>query len=111
MLEFHKAKEVTERVLRMLVERDYDSLYRNDVDKILTPYNVEDGLKEYKLNLTMPPEHAYNNLYIYETEDDQMWCVDFDLWSHSEQTDYKLKLAVYDRGEYCDYSVLDIRML
>lgn len=57
------------------------------------PYTVEElqeQLDDYGGTLTAPPETDYQNLDLYEIDDEPEWVLEYDLWIDGEKSDLTL---------------------
>ena len=62
------------------------------------PYTVaelEEQLDDYGGILTVPPEIDYQNLDLYEIDDEPEWVLEYDLWVDGEKSDLTLTCTVW----------------
>ncbi|MGA8943303.1 MAG: hypothetical protein WB502_11420 [Thermoactinomyces sp.] len=89
-------KELRE-LIENLVNKNYLNLYHAGHLGDYTPEEIDNIIKGYKGNLTLPPESAFENVYIYEVinkEKIKKFAIDFDLWFDNEQSDLTLQCDV-----------------
>lgn len=77
-------------------------------------YAVEE-LKEqldiYGGILTAPPEMVYQNLYLYEINDEPEWVVEYELWIEGEKSDLTLTCTVQLTEQVKPISIDSIHVL
>ncbi|TFF33361.1 DUF7668 domain-containing protein [Mucilaginibacter psychrotolerans] len=107
----NKIKTVIQELVRELVELKYQDIYEQDYEKITSAPAIQEAIESYGQVLTMPPNSAFENIDIYETDNPNKIQVDFDLWFNNKKSDLTLSCAVYDDGKKGKYSIENIHML
>jgi len=105
-------KNILQHINGLLANRQYDLLYKEDAVKRVTADEVENAINEYGGQVTLPPEEAYEKIFIYEHYDsEQEATVEMYLWINNEQSDLTLSCDVAIDGEHTLYAVNDVRVL
>ena len=103
-------KEATQKLVRLLVDKRYSLIYDLDKGKRLTEDEIITAIADYKGELTYPPEKAFDDLYLYAEEDNEVR-VEFDLWYDNQKSDLTLSfIASVNEGELF-FSLQDIHVL
>jgi hypothetical protein len=106
---------VVRRIVTMLVDGDYNGLQSLTRGRRLNADEIAEAVRVYGAKLTMPPEHAFNELDIIEVEnaEPRRWSVRLDLWTADEgKSDLTLELTLADiGGDQFSVEIADIHVL
>jgi len=106
---------VVKAVVSMLVKGDYLGVEKLTEGKQLTAQEIEQAIKDYGAILIMPPDHAWENTDVIETENSnpRKWSVRFDLWAAREgQSDLSLELTLTEsEAHHCQVEINGIHVL
>jgi hypothetical protein len=109
-MEKNKIVEVLSYIIKMLVEKKYDEVYKNDLKKKMRPEEMVDVIYEYGGALTMPEENHFLNFYIYEINTNTS-NIEFDLWIDDKPSDLTIDFNIYKINNYYKYSIEGIHVL
>lgn len=110
-MESIKIKEVTMEIVKAIVDKNYRQLYQTDYRKLISVSELRKAIEDYDLQITMPPDDAFENIEIFETKDKDVVKVDFDLWFDNKISDLTLSFAIYYDAPNWKYSIENIHML
>lgn len=114
MIERDKILRTVKWIVNLLVQREYETISKLGLEGSLSPDEIAFGVSEYPCKLITPPEDAYQELYIYEAEEEEengfLCAVEFPLWTQEEgRSDLFLLLSLYrNEGEYYDFTFDDL---
>ena len=101
-------KEVLIAICKLLYEEKYEIVSLNDLDDRVSALELRKAVNEYRGNLVLPTEGAFNNYEDYYEDGDARGIVEFDLWFDNQKSDLTLRIDIDTEGKY---SILDIKVL
>lgn len=108
-------KEKVTKVLRFLVQGlvqgNFDTIYQNDKNKVISVTEIKEIIAEYVENngkLTLPDDIAFSQSECIEACDSDEVFVEFDLWVEGKQSDLTLCVTVFPDESY---SISDIHVM
>jgi hypothetical protein len=107
-MQYSYIKIVVKHIVELLVDKRYQELYDNDAAKEVTPEIMVELLEGWG-RLILPPEHAFDTIEVYETDDLSKVAVNFNLW-FEDHKDVTL-LCIIHEGKQQNYTIEDIHML
>ena len=110
-MEYKLIQTTVEKIVRMLVNAEYEDLYKFDKYKDCTPNEIEVAINDWG-NMTLPPTEAFERIDVYETDDANHVRIDFDLWFDNNISDLTLKCSIYKSTDFEEsFAIEGIRML
>lgn len=111
-MELLQIKSALQHIMRLLAEKEYTLIYAEDALKRITADELQLAIEEYGGNVTLPPEEAYDNIYIYTHDDAENECtVEMYVWINQEQSDLTLSCDLAVDGKLFQYAINDILVL
>ncbi|MET3727090.1 quinolinate synthase [Fictibacillus halophilus] len=108
-------KQIIIRLLRELVkdivEKNYLEIQETKRIGRLDIKMLEEAINDYGILLVYPPNHIYQEVEVYEIEDNLKYSLDFDLWDEEEVNDLTLQCEVTFYGENAQITIDDIQVL
>lgn len=87
-------------------------MYAEDARKRITADELQMAIEEYGGNVTLPPEEAYENMYIYTHENTENECtVEMYVWINQEQSDLTLSCDLAVDEKRFQYAINGIYVL
>lgn len=87
-------KNILKMLVIDLVNGNYSNLVKDGRIGRLTEDEIKNVIGNYRGQLTLPPEDAYNQVQIYQENDSHQYAVDFDLWIDNYPSDLTLSATV-----------------
>src|SRR5262245_58201790 len=111
-----KLERTINRVLRLIMDRDYAGLEALSRGQRLPAEEIRTGLEEYPATFVIPPDHRLDdviNVLEIAQPGPKRYAVDLDLWSAEEgRSDLTVRLTLADRGEeYYEVEIDGIEVL
>ena len=101
---------LVKKAVELLVDGKFEELTIKTNSEI-EPGQIEASLLEYHGSITLPPDEAYEDVYILKISSRDAYSVEFDLWYDNEVSDLRIYLDVEPpyRGEY-NFRIVNIRV-
>lgn len=106
-----KITSIIKKVLKLLLDSDYQKVYKLDSRKLLSAEEIQKAVEDYTGKLTLPPPNIIKEVYIYETEDHNEVYVDIELWYEGEESDVTLSMSIINKNNEYDFSIENIHIL
>lgn len=107
-------KRLLKSLVTLLVDSKYAEVVAQNRNGRLSESEIEEALKDYPGNITLPPDSAYDRVIIYDIYDKSIDArkIEFDLWYDGEASDLTLSADVHrgKSGEF-EISIDDIHVL
>lgn len=78
-----------------------------DKDRLRAKW-MEDEIKDYPGQITLPPDSAYQNIEVYPRDDGSGYGLDFALWFDDEKSDLEIRVDVVRIGNKLHFTLWDI---
>jgi hypothetical protein len=93
-MEINKIISLLEPLVRNLINKEYDFIYQSGMSGEYTAQEIEDFINEYGGVLTDPPDEDYENIEIYEIDDEPEYVIEYELWVDNEKSDLTLSATI-----------------
>jgi hypothetical protein len=104
-------KNTLQNLLSLLVNGEYSEVYRLDVEKRLSAEEIAESIELWDGKLTMVPEAVLANAEVYETDFENEYYVDVDLWFDNEVSDLTLSCLIHKQEGEAQFSIQNIHVL
>ncbi len=102
--------DVVRRILRLIVEQDYEALERLSDGRRLTADEIRGGFTEFPFDVVVPPEEKLASLIdVINVRDTNVQSVWVNLWTVEEgRSDLQLRLTLSEKPEGYDVEIDEI---
>jgi len=69
---------------------------------------IEDEIKDYPGQITLPPDSAYQNIEVYPYDDGSGYGLDFPLWFDNEKSDLEIRINAVKVRDKLHFTLWDI---
>lgn len=93
-----------------MAAKQYELLYAEDVNKRLTAVEIEEAITEYDGTVTLPPEEAYEDIYVYPHDSSDGVSAGMYVWIDNEESDLTLSCDIGIEGNNAFFAIDDIHV-
>lgn len=107
-------KQLLKNLVLLIVGAKFSEIVAREENGRLSARDIEEAIKDYPGAISVPPESAYDDAYIYDVydADTEARKIEFDLWYDNESSDLTISVDVHKNrnGEFV-ISIDDIHVL
>lgn len=103
---------VVKELVQRLIKKEYELIFQTGMSGEYTSKEIEELINEYGGKLTDPSVDDYEDMNIYETDDEQEYVIEYDLWVDGETSDLTLTATIrFEAGKVTSITIDNIHVM
>lgn len=103
---------VVKELVQKLINMDYETIFQTGMSGEFTSKEIEELINEYGGKLTGPPIGDYEDIEIYEIDDEPEYVIEYDLWVDGQKSDLTLTATIrFEEGKETSITIDNIHVM
>lgn len=99
-------------LVKKLINKEYELIYQTGMSGEYTSQEIEGLINEYGGTLTEPPLEDYEEMDIYEIDEEPEYVIEYDLWVDNEKSDLTLTATIrYEEDKETQITIDNIHVM